>query len=199
MKIRDLILYSMILSFCVTGLVQAQGSTKIFGVGGYGFGISNDEFMSSYTYDSNWELDDRTDHYINGGKGMKYGGGIELPIRPNVALRAEYCMSSMPEITAVDEYEADNTKYETKTTAKGWNISAVVLIQVPMDKKTLYGGLGGGYFNASATVETEFPAYIIDYTGYIPFFEEVEGLEQEKVTMSSAIGLVGVLGIVRCP
>ncbi len=56
MKIRNNILCCIILSFLVAGLLQAQGSVRIFGVGGYGIGISSDYLESSNTYDMNDEV-----------------------------------------------------------------------------------------------------------------------------------------------
>lgn len=217
-----------VLLICGLGAsVQAQQSMKLFGAVGYGLPASGNQFASSAEYEIDlmdysyyyYDYEDmvsRTDHYFNFGKGIKFGGGLEIPLRPHVWLRLEGNMWKMPEITAEETAQGTASltyqyywyfldinvavDYSDKDTysASLWNVDAVLLLDTEFDNKTLYGGAGVGLYNASMTRTGEMSESLsIAFPDYPQYNEsETHTMEDEvEYTFKKGIGFVGVLGV----
>ncbi|NQT24352.1 hypothetical protein HQ585_03255 [candidate division KSB1 bacterium] len=229
MKLRKFTIILAVLVFCcVLGSLQAQGM-KIFGAVGYGLGLSGNQFASSAEYeldlDSYYyyyygydELVSRTDHYFNFGQGIKFGGGLEIPVRPHVTLRVEGNFWKMPEIKAEETAKGSGTftvydYYYNYTTdvdasidmidtdtynASLWNVDAVLLLDTQLGDKILYAGAGVGYYNASMTRTGDYSTtFDIRFPDYPQYNEAISSTIEDEVeyTFKKGIGFVGVLGV----
>jgi hypothetical protein len=230
MKLQKVTVVLFVLLFCCSlSPLQAQGM-KVFGAAGYGLGLSGNQFASSAEYEidltSNYyyyyeEILSRTDHYFNFGKGIKFGGGIEIPVRPHVSLRVEGNFWKMPEIKVEEtasgsgeftyyywynywyliafdvNVEAEVENIDTYN-ASLWNVDAVLLLDTQVGDKTLYGGVGVGLFKAAMTREGDYSETVeVSFPDYPQYNETETHTREDEVEYSfkSGIGFVGVLGV----
>ena len=210
MKLRTLTAVLLVVMLCWSwGALQA--GTRVYGGVGYGLGVPgllydvSEEMDLDLYYD---EVTDVTDHYLNFGKGIKFGGGIEVPIKPHLNLRlgGNFWKSTLEATTTGDGSGTDSFYGytvnwsaeidETRTyTASLWNIDAVLLVNAKVDNYTVYGGAGAGYFNAKMVSEAESSMEVsASLMGYSESTEETMKMAFDSMFKSS-IGFLGVFGV----